>query len=89
MAASTFTDWLSAELDKKLATLPSDQARYRHLILIGNVWRLKYARWQTVGEQPFNEPHPIYGDMNAFDFAILLVDIDRRKHALEGMRVFA
>lgn len=89
MAKPTFTDWLFAELTKKLDSLPSDQARYRHLILCHNAWRLKYATFLDFGTQPFDEPHPVYGDMDAFDFSILLADIDRRKHALEGMRVFA
>lgn len=87
--AKTFTDWLSTELDKKLATLPTDQARYRHLILCGNAWKLKYRTWIDLGEQPFNEPHPVYGDMDAFDFSLLLADIDRRKSKLENMRVSA
>jgi hypothetical protein len=38
----TLIDWLSAELDNKLSSLPDDQARYRDLILYGNVWREKY-----------------------------------------------
>ncbi len=89
MGKPTFTDWLSAELTKKLDSLPSDQARYKHLILCGNAWRLKYGRWQDFGTQPFDEPHPVYGDMDAFDFSLLLADIDRRKKALECMRVSA
>ena len=89
MPASTFTDWLSGELDKKLDGLSSDQARYRHLILCHNAWQLKYDRWSAFGTQPFDEPHPVYGDMDAFDFSILLADIDRRKKALECMRVSA
>ena len=81
--APSFTDWLAAELTKKLDSLPSDQARYRHLILVGNVWREKYDAFAAFGRQPFDQRHPVYGDMDAFDFAILLADIERRKIQLE------
>jgi hypothetical protein len=87
--STTFTDWLSAQLDAKLATLGSDQARYRHLILCYNAWTLKYARFRDFGSQPFNEPHPQFGDMDSWDFALLLADIDRRKKVLENSRVSA
>ena len=79
----TFTDWLRAELDKKLASLPSDQARYRHLILCGNVWREKYDAFAAFGRQPFDQPHPVYGDMDAFGCSSLLADIEARKAELE------
>jgi hypothetical protein len=88
-AVTDFTAWLSGELDKKLATLPTDQARYRHLILCYNAWTLKYARFRDFGTQPFDQPHPVYGDMDAFDFSILLADMDRRKRVLENVRVSA
>ena len=89
MAKPTFTDWLAAELTKKLDSLPSDQARYRHLILCYNAWHLKYRRFLDFGTQPFDMPHPVYGDMDAFDFSILLADMDRRKRVLENSRVSA
>jgi hypothetical protein len=84
-----FTDWLALELDKKLASLPTEQARYRHLILCGNAWRLKYDMFVSFGQQPFNEPHPVYGDMDAFDFSLLLTMIDQRKARLENAKVTA
>jgi len=84
--APSFTDWLAAELDKKLDSLPSDQARYRHLILVGNVWREKYDQFVAFGTQPFNCPHPVYGDMDAFDFSILLAAIELRKTQLERVQ---
>jgi hypothetical protein len=83
----TLIDWLSAELDRKLSSLPDDQARYRHLILSGNVWREKYQTFACFGTQPFNAPHPVYGDMDAYDFALLLADIELRKTMLERARV--
>jgi hypothetical protein len=86
---STLIDWLTGELDNKLSSLPDDQARYRHLILCANAWRLKYARFADFGTQPFNEPHPVYGDMDAFDFALLLADLELRKAMLERARVLA
>jgi hypothetical protein len=82
-APATLIEWLEAELDKKLASLPSDHARYRHLILCGNSWRLKYEAFASFGTQPFNTPHPIYGDMDAYDFALLLASIELRKVRLE------
>jgi hypothetical protein len=85
--AHTITDWLADELTKKLASLPTDQARYRHLILCSNAWRLKYQRFADFGTQPFNAPHPVYGDMDAFDFTLLLADIEKRKMLLERERV--
>lgn len=83
----TLIDWLAAELDKKLSSLSDDQARYRHLILCGNAWREKYARFADFGTQPFNAPHPVYGDMDAFDFTLLLAAIELRKTMLERARV--
>lgn len=75
----TLVQHLSAELDGWLAGLPSDQARYRELILQGNVWHRRYAEYQTEGRQPFGGPHPFYGEMDMFDFALLLADIEGRK----------
>jgi hypothetical protein len=82
-APLTIIDWLTAELDKKLASLPDDQARYRCLILQANAWRQKYEAFACFGTQPFNEPHPVYGDMCAFDFTLLLSDLELRKAMLE------
>lgn len=82
MTARSFTDWLSDELDAKLASLDSDQARKNCLRDNFSKWRKKYARFVKLGEQPFNEPHPEFGDMTAFDFAILLADIVRRRDQL-------
>jgi hypothetical protein len=80
---NSFIEWLEAELDKKLASLPDDKARYRHLILCGNAWRQKYEAFTNFGTQPFEEPHPQFGDMTAFDFTILLTGIQVRKARLE------
>lgn len=82
-ASPTITAWLEAELDAKLASLPDDRARYRHLILCGNAWRQKYDTFAAFGTQPFNCPHPVYGEMDSFDFALLLAAIELRKCRLE------
>lgn len=80
-------EWLSVQLDTKLATFSTDQERYRHLILLGNAWRLKYETFCCFGTPPFNVPHPVYGDMDAFDFTLLLADIEVRKCKLERASV--
>lgn len=82
----TFTDWMAAELAKKLDSLPSDQARYRHLILQQNVWTDFYDAYVAFGRQPFGKPHPRYGDMTAADFVIVLGIIAGRRTALEQHR---
>lgn len=81
---TTITTWLSAELDKKLASLPTEQQRFRCLIEQGNAWCLRYGQYRENGSQPYGGPHPKYGAMNHFDFAILLADIEQRKAALIG-----
>jgi hypothetical protein len=64
----TLHDWFKAELDKKLASLPSDQARYSHLIRQENIWTQRYDEYGRFGRQPFGGPHPRYGRMGAADF---------------------
>lgn len=85
----TFTDWMAAELDKRLADLPTDQARYRQLTLQGNVWAGYAAAYALSGRQPFNGPHPVYGPMSAADFIIVLGMIAGRRRSLEQHRVAA
>jgi hypothetical protein len=77
------TDWLERELDAKLATFATDQERYRELILISNMWTYRFRLYADFGRQPFNSPHPHYGDMTAFDFAIVMADIERRRGEME------
>lgn len=89
MLPPTFTDWMAAELDKKLASLPTDQARYRHLILQGNVWTQRYDAYVRRGRQPFGRPHPHYGPMGAADFTNVLCLIAGRRASLEQHRVAA
>ena len=83
----TFTEWMAVELDKKLDSLPTDQARYRHLILQENVWTQFYEGYTRYGWQPFGKPHPHYGRMRPADFIIVLGLISDRRTALEKARL--
>jgi hypothetical protein len=87
--APSITDWFKAELEKKLASLADDQARYRELILQSNVWQQHYRRFYSLHEQPFGGPHPEFGYMTAGDFLILLGMIDAAKMKLERAREHA
>lgn len=78
----TLTDWLAAELDKKLAAKPTDQARYRELCLQTNWWNQALDKFCAFGTQPFT-PHPIYGPFDLFDFRAVLCMIDGAKSKLE------
>lgn len=89
MLPPTFTDWMAAELDKKLASLPTDHARYRHLILQHNVWAGYASAYADDGRHPFDKPHPHYGPMRAADFVIVLGMIAGRRRSLEQHRVAA
>jgi hypothetical protein len=83
---ATLHDWFKAELDKKLASLPSDQARYRELILQENRWTNRYDDYGRFGRQPFCKPHPQYSRMSAADFVIVLGLISDRRTTLEKAR---
>lgn len=79
----TLTEFLAAELDRKLDSLPSDQARYEMLSRQYNVWTEFRRVFAEHGRQPFGVAHPVYGEMDAMDFAIVLATIDGKKNALE------
>jgi hypothetical protein len=82
----TIHEWFAAELDKSFAKLPTDQARYRHLILQENVWTKRYDEYGRFGRQPFCKPHPHYGRMRPVDFISVLGLISERRTALEKAR---
>lgn len=84
-----FHDWMAAELDRKLDSLPSDQARHRQLILQHNIWTGFYDAYAAFGRQPFDTPHPHYGPMSAVDFVLVLGLISARRDALEQQREVA
>lgn len=77
------TTWLAAELDRKLDSLPSDQVRYELLSRQYNVWREFRRVFAEHGRQPFGVAHPVFGEMDAMDFAIVLATIDGKKTQLE------
>lgn len=79
---ATITTWLESELDKKLASLP-DGERVRHLDRQMHVWENFFHSFIECGHQPFGSPHPEYGEMDAFDFRLLLCAITERKTRLE------
>lgn len=78
----TITRWLESEIDKKLASLPEDE-RVRHLDRQMHVWENFFHSFIECGHQPFGGPHPQYGEMDAFDFRLLLCAITERKTKLE------
>lgn len=80
---TALTDYLKSELDKKLASLPDDRARYRACILQHNIWSAHMRRFWSHHEQPFGGPHPEHGYMSAGDFIIVLGMIDAAKVKLE------
>jgi hypothetical protein len=82
----TIHEWFAAELDKSLARLPTDQARYRELILQENRWTQRYDEYGRLGRQPFGGPHPHYGRMGAADFTNVLCLINSRRSDLEKAR---
>lgn len=86
-APAPLTDYLKSELDKKLASLPDDSARYRCLILQFNVWSQKYARFVAAGQTTDDLPDEFsfgpYGTISAGDFLIVLGMIDAAKTKLE------
>jgi hypothetical protein len=87
-AAPTLIDFLQAELDKKLANLPDDRTRIAMLAKQYGVWSQNMRRFWHNHEQPFGR-HPIYGDMTAGDFIILLGMIDGARAKIERQAVLA
>jgi hypothetical protein len=85
-AAPTIIDFLKSELDKKLASLPTDRARINMLAKQYGVWTDNMRRFWHRHEQPFGGPHPIYGDMTAGDFLLVLGLIDGAKAKIERTR---
>lgn len=79
-----FTDWMKIQLEKSLAAQPSDQARIVHLAKEFGSWTQRYRNFAATGKQPFGDtPHPVYGDMTAFDFLAVLSMIDGARAVIE------
>lgn len=80
---ATFTDWMKIQLEKSLAAQPDDQARIVHLAKAIGDWTARYRRYAASGDQPFGAPHPVYGEMTAFDFLAVLSIIDGARAVIE------
>lgn len=87
---TTLTDYLKSEFEKKLASLPTEQERYRFLILQWNVWQQRYGRFIAASVMPLGLALPAefnfgpYGTITAGDFLIVLGMIGAEKHKLES-----
>lgn len=82
-APPTLTDYFKTQLDKKLASLPDNRARVVMLAQQYGVWTENMRRFWRYHEQPWRKPHPLYGDMTAGDFLIVLGLIDGAKAKIE------
>lgn len=80
---SEFHDWLKSQLEQSLAAKPDDRARVIHLAKEFGSWSERYRRFAVTGAQPFGEPHPVYGEMTAFDFLAVLGMIDGARAVIE------
>lgn len=80
---TTIVSWLESELDKKIASMPDDGSRVQLLKTQMHVWENFFHSFAECGHQPFGAPHPVYGEMDAFDFRLLLCAITERKTRLE------
>lgn len=79
----SLTDFLKDELDRAVARQPDDAARVIFLIKQFGSWTERYRRFAWSGEQPFGQPHPVYGGMSAGDFLIVLGMIGGAKAVIE------
>lgn len=83
MQPATFSEYFDAELSKRIAREPTDRARIAVLAQQYGVWTSYYAMFAAFGRQPFNSPHPVYGNMTAFDFANVLATIRGKRAEIE------
>lgn len=83
MQPATISDYLEAELSKRIAREPTDRARVAVLAQQYGVWTSYYAMFAAFGRQPFNSPHPVYGNMTALDFANVLASIRGMRAKIE------
>jgi hypothetical protein len=85
--SAALTDYLQRELTRKLANLPTDNERYRCLILQSNVWQAKYRRFFAAsclaGDLPAEFSFGPYGWITAGDFLIVLGMIDAARTKME------
>lgn len=86
-ASLTLLDFLRAQLEQKLASLDGDRARIVVLAQQYGVWSSFSDKFRAFGTQPFGGPHPIYGEMDAFDFANVLAMINGERARIEAQAV--
>jgi len=88
---TTLIDWLGADLDKRLAAEPNDEARYTKLCRETNLVRMAYGRFVAASFLPGDLPREFsygpYGFITASDFALYLADLDSRKTKLARAKV--
>lgn len=87
LVPGALVDYLKSEFDKKLASIPTDQEKYRFLILQWNVWSQRYGRFIAESLLPGDLPAEFsfgpYGTIMAGDFLIVLGMIGAEKVKLE------
>lgn len=80
-------EFLREQLARKLASLPDDRARITVLAQQYGVWTSFADKFRAFGTQPFGGPHPVYGEMDAFDFANVLAMINGERARIEAQAV--
>lgn len=84
---TTLLDFLRGQLEQKLDSLVDDRARITVLAQQYGVWTSFADKFRAFGTQPFGGPHPLYGEMDAFDFANVLAMINGERTRIEAQAV--
>lgn len=84
-APSPLLAYLTSALDRKLSSLPTDSARIRFLAAAFGNWLMLKRQFERDGSQPFGGPHPELGSMDVWDFANLLLEIQKRQREIESI----
>lgn len=82
-------EFLRDQLARKLDSLPNDRARIAVLAQQYGVWTAFADKFRAFATQPFGGPHPVYGEMDAFDFANVLAMINGERCRIEAEMVAA
>lgn len=81
---TTLAEFLEAELQKKLATLTSDHARFTVLSDQYRAWEVRRAMFfVTNGDSEICRAHPRFGHMTATDFLFVLMMIEAEQTKLQ------
>lgn len=86
---SNILEFLRGQLASKLDSLPDDRARITVLAQQYGAWASFADKFRAFGTQPFGGPHPVYGEMDAFDFANVLAMIKNEHARIEAQAVAA